>query len=107
MTSLLHISASSQAASSVSRQLGHLTVDRLRSNYPDLTICRRDLTSPYPPHPDAAFVEASLRAQSERDADDEKALTLSERFIAELAAAKMIVIDFPMYNFTLPSCLKA
>lgn len=106
MRTLLHISASSRTAQSHSRRLGQCAVERLLSAHPALTLCHRDLTRPALPHLDETFVEASLRTPLERNAQDHESLALSERLIAEMEAAEVIVIDFPMYNFTLPSGLK-
>lgn len=106
MSTLLHISASSRTANSRSRQLGQRASERIRAAHPALKLCRRDLAQPFLPHPDEAFVEASLRPPLDRDANDRAALALSESLIAELEVSDLLVIDFPMYNFALPSSLK-
>ncbi|MBK5923714.1 hypothetical protein CCR90_07925 [Rhodovulum sulfidophilum] len=107
MSTLLHISASSRTANSRSRRLGQRASERICAARPALKLCRRDLAQPFLPHPDEAFVEASLRPPLDRDANDGTALALSESLIAELEVSDLLVVDFPMYNFALPSSLKA
>ena len=107
MSTLLHTSASSRTANSRSRRLGQRASERICGAHPALKLCRRDLTQPFLPHLDEAFVEASLRPPLDRDADDRAALALSESLIAELEVSDLLVIDVPMYNFALPSSLKA
>ena len=104
---LLHLSVSPRANASQSRPVGAELVTRLCAACPDLKIVRRDLGSEIPPHPDAAFMNANLRREAERDGADQQALRYSELLIAELVAADLLVIDTPMHNFTVPSALKA
>ena len=84
-----------------------MLVARLRETCPDLVITRRDLGTEIPPHPDAAFMNANLRRDSERDDADRVALQYSELLLAELIAAELVVIDTPVHNFTVPSALNA
>lgn len=87
--------------------MGQRASERIRTAHPALKLCRRDLTQPFLRHPDEAFVEVSLRPPLDRDANDHTALALSESLIAEVEVSNLLVIDFPMYNFSLPSSLKA
>jgi len=94
---LLHIDSSILGAGSASRQLTSEIVHRWRSEYPDLEVKYTDLATEELPH----FSGKSLAAQpSEERARD--AATL-----ADFLAADVIVIGAPMYNFSIPSQLKA
>ena len=104
---LLHISVSPRGAGSHSRQVGANQVIRRQEAAGDLRIITRDLGELPAPHPGAAFMNASLKRDGERDAADDAALAYSEMLLAELAAADLVVIDTPMHNFTVPSTLKA
>lgn len=107
MARLLHIAASPRGADSVSRRVADDLVRALQACSPGLAVVVRDLAAPPLPHPDPAFVGASLMPAEARGAQDERALALSEQLIGELQATDRIVISTPMHNFTVPSVLKA
>jgi FMN-dependent NADH-azoreductase len=67
----------------------------------------RDLAKDPVPHLDAARFGALLAKPEERTADQRAVVEYSDRLIGELKAADTIVIGLPMYNFSLPSTLKA
>ncbi len=94
---LLHIDSSILGAGSASRQLTHAIVNRWRSEYPDLHVSYRDLAADELPH----FSSKSLATQP----DEERARDAAT--LADFLAADVIVIGAPMYNFSIPSQLKA
>lgn len=104
---LLHLQASPRGADSHSRHAGQLLVDALRERVPGLAVTTRDLGRAPPPHPDEAFVAASLMPAERRGPAQQAALALSEALIQELDAADAVVLATPMHNFTVPSTLKA
>jgi FMN-dependent NADH-azoreductase len=106
MRTLLHISASPRGGASYSRRFGQDLVAGLQADEA-LRVVERDLGAEPLPYPDAAFMAASLMAESERGVAEMEALALSERLIGELDAADVVVIDTPMHNFTVPAALKA
>lgn len=94
---LLHIDSSILGAGSASRQLTQEIVARWRSSYADLEVQYRDLANEELPH----FSSQSLAGPpSEERARNEQAL-------ADFLAADVVVIGAPMYNFSIPSQLKA
>lgn len=105
MPTLLRVSASPGGEKSISRQIGGLLVENILHIY-KAKIIERDLAASPPPYPDHAFVDASLKPPQEQDEKDRKNLVFSECLIAELASSKILVIDTPMYNFTVPAVLK-
>jgi FMN-dependent NADH-azoreductase len=91
---LLHIDSSITGDQSVSRRLTSRIVERLRETSPSLAITYRDLVKqPLPHH--------AVSHSSERD------LAETQAVLDEFLAADIVVIGAPMYNFTIPSQLKA
>jgi FMN-dependent NADH-azoreductase len=104
---LLHIDASILGANSVSRQVSGAVVDRLRKMTRDLEVTYRDLTAAPLSHFSADhFAAASGAAPGATTALPED-LKASEAALEEFLAADIVVIGAPMYNFTIPSQLKA
>lgn len=94
---LLHIDSSILGDASASRELSAAIVARLRREMPNLAIRHRDLaTTPL----------AHLSAGSLAGADMAEA-TLATELMDEFLAADIVVIGAPMYNFNIPSQLKA
>lgn len=106
MKTLLHVSASPRHAASYSRTAA-AAIAELKHHCPTLQVIKRDLAFELLPHPQAAFVQASLPPDALGDAAQRAVLQRSDRLIAELADADAIVLSTPMHNFTLPSVLKA
>jgi len=103
---LLHIDASILGANSASRQLSGAVVDRLRKVRPDLQVTYRDLASEPLWHLSGAHLAAAQGVTPE-SADLQRDVAASRAVLAEFLAADIVVIGAPMYNFTIPSQLKA
>jgi FMN-dependent NADH-azoreductase len=102
MTTILHIASSSNLKGSVTRQIGPAALDGLKAAYPNAKVIERDLVKTPVPHVSPAFLSAMFSGVA--DAPD---LALSNRLIEELMASDILVIEAPMYNFGIPSVLKA
>lgn len=100
MTQILVLKSSAGGPASVSNQL----VDALVARWPDATVTTRDLGADPVPHllPVALSGLFGNREGAAADTAD-----LADATTAELAAADVIVIGAPMYNFGIPSTLKA
>jgi FMN-dependent NADH-azoreductase len=107
MTTILHIDASARVARSLSRRLSHQFVEAWRAERPDDRVVRRDLAAAPPPHVSEAWIAAAFKPPGERDAAMRASLAWSEEAIAELEAADLVVLGTPMYNYGMPSALKA
>jgi FMN-dependent NADH-azoreductase len=92
---LLHLDASSLGKHSVSRELTATIVDGLKQSQHGLEVTYRDLAAQPLPH----WAPVA-------DANSEGA-TLGQAALDEFLAADVIVIGAPMYNFSIPSQLKA
>jgi len=103
---LLHIDASILGANSASRQLSGAVVERLRTTTADVEITYRDLAAEPLRHLSGAHLAAAQGATPET-ADLRHELAASQAVLEEFLSADTVVIGAPMYNFTLPSQLKA
>ena len=101
MTTILHIESSSNP-NGFTRQVGTALIDSLTKANPGATIVTRDLVAQPLPHINPEFVSVLYAGDNSLPA-----LALSETLVAELLAADILVIDAPMYNFGIPSALKA
>jgi FMN-dependent NADH-azoreductase len=102
---LLHIDASILGAKSASRQVSGAVVDKLRKTVP-LEIAYRDLAAQPLLHLSGEHLAAAQGAapQSPAVLGD---VAASRAALDEFLAADIVVIGAPMYNFTIPSQLKA
>jgi FMN-dependent NADH-azoreductase len=102
---LLHIDSSVLGPHSVSRQVSAAVVDRLRQATPSLDIVYRDLTQTPLAHLSGSHLAAAQGAPAPAELGPD--LAASAAVLDEFLAADIIVIGAPMYNFTIPSQLKA
>ncbi|CDX11658.1 FMN-dependent NADH-azoreductase 4 [Mesorhizobium plurifarium] len=102
---ILHIDVSPRQESH-SRQLSAAIVERLLRLAPGASISRRDLGADPLPHTAADYAFA-LSTPATLAAPPKGAVDISEALIREVETADVIVIGTPMYNFTIPSILKA
>ena len=103
---LLHIDASIQGANSASRQLSAAVVERLRKTTPSLEVTYRDLAAAPLAHLSGAHLAAALGGTPESPTLQQD-LAASQAVLEEFLAADIVVIGAPMYNFTIPTQLKA
>jgi FMN-dependent NADH-azoreductase len=103
---LLHVDASIQAANSASRQLTAAVVERLHKITPALEVIYRDLAAAPLTHLSGAHLGAAQGATPE-SATLQQELAASQAVLEEFLAADIVVIGAPMYNFTIPTQLKA
>jgi FMN-dependent NADH-azoreductase len=103
---LLHIDSSVLGPHSVSRQVSAAIVDRLQKATPDLQVTYRDLTATPLAHLSGSHLAAAQGAVPEAVALQQD-LAAGQIVLEEFLAADTVVIGAPMYNFTIPSQLKA
>src|SRR5204863_7307231 len=102
---LLHLDSSVLGPHSVSRQVSAAIVDRLRQATPGLDIGYRDLTQTPLAHLSGLHLAASQGAAPAPSLQPD--LAAGQAMLEEFLAADIVVIGAPMYNFTIPSQLKA
>jgi FMN-dependent NADH-azoreductase len=105
MFNILTLTSSLAGAGSTSDPLVAETIRQLTALHPGAHVVHRDLAHDPVPHlmPDTF---AGIRAEASTPAEH-AARALSDQLIAEVRAADVIVIGAPMYNFSLPTTLRA
>lgn len=104
MSRILAIHASPRAERSHSRRLAESFLAAL----PSAEIIRREVGRADLPHVNEPFIAAAFHPQREyRPIELQAALALSDELVDELLAHDLLVISTPMYNFSVPSGLKA
>lgn len=105
---LLHIDSSILGAASASRKLTAAIVENLRAKAPGIEIDYRDLAAAPLPHLLIDHLPADHPAAAGSISDEVPAQRAeSSAVLEEFLAADIVVIGAPMYNFTVPSQLKA
>lgn len=107
MTTLLKINASLFSTQGQSSQLAERFVAARLAATPGLKVISRDLGAEPVPHLDAARFLSFLAKPEERSAEQQAVVAYSDALIEEVRQADEIVIGLPMYNFGVPSTLKA
>jgi FMN-dependent NADH-azoreductase len=102
---LLHIDSSVLGPHSVSRQVSAAIVERLRNATPGLDIVYRDLTLTPLAHLSGSHLAAGQGAAPDPALSQD--LAAGQAVLNEFLAADIVVLGAPMYNFTIPSQLKA
>jgi FMN-dependent NADH-azoreductase len=107
MKTLLQINSSLNLSNDKSSQLAERLVDQWRSANSDGRVVTRDLVEDPVPHLDQATLQAFAASAQQRSASQQVAVALSDTLIWELDAGDVLVLGLPMYNFGVPSTLKA
>ena len=102
---LLHIDSSVLGPHSVSRQVSAAVVERLRKANPALDVSYRDLTLTPLAHLSGPHLAAGQGAAPEAGLQAD--IVAGQTALDEFLASDIIVLGAPMYNFTIPSQLKA
>ena len=105
---LLHIDSSVLAANSVSRQLTAQIVAQWRARQPDTRVDYLDLAVHAPSHLSADSLGFRMPPRAgELSAVQQHENAVSEALVSQFLAADVIVVGAPLYNFSIPSQLKA
>lgn len=108
MTNLLQINTSIYNGSGQSSQLARQFVAAFRASHPGTRLRVRDVAAAeFVPHLDAERFGAFIAKPEERNSAQQAVVEYSDMLIEELKQADVIVIGLPMYNFGVPSQLKA
>jgi FMN-dependent NADH-azoreductase len=107
MNTLLQLNTSIFSSSGQSSQLADEFVSAWRDTHPAAKVIVRDLPRDPIPHLTAERFGAFVAKPGERSPDQEAVVAYSDALIDELRRADVIVLGLPMYNFGVPSMLKA
>lgn len=107
MAKLLQINSSLFGDNGNSTTLANEFVQRWKAINPTGDVTVRDFAKEEVPHLDATRVQALFSPVEGRTAEQQAVLDYSDQIIAEIQQADAIVIGVPLYNFGVPSTLKA
>ena len=107
MSHVLIIESSARQQDSFSRQLTQQFIKQWHDAHPADTITVRDLALNPVPHLDANLLGGWMKPEAQRSIDEQASLRRSNELTDELLAADVLVMAAPMYNFAIPSTLKA
>ena len=106
MNNILRIDSSASLDDSVTREIGDEVVRRLVAQQPTANVVNIDLARGMP-HIDADWIGANFTPAGQRDQRQLARLAASDDAITALQRADAIVLTVPVYNFSVPSVLKA
>ncbi|MBA1288852.1 FMN-dependent NADH-azoreductase [Pseudomonas japonica] len=101
------IESSARQEGSVSRDLTQAFIAQWKAAHPDDSIQVRDLARQPVPHLDATLLGGWMKPEVDRTVAEAEALARSNELTEEVLAADVLVLAAPMYNFAIPSTLKA
>ncbi|KFF08457.1 FMN-dependent NADH-azoreductase [Chryseobacterium luteum] len=107
MKSILHIITSPRTDVSASRKLGNTVIEKIQEKYPDSIVKERDLTKNLVPLLEEKHINTFFSPAENHSTEQQSINAYSENLISELQEADIIVIDSPMYNFSVPATLRA
>jgi len=104
---ILHVDSSPRREASHSRKMTAELVAALTQTHSNATVIYRDLGHEPPPFVTEDWQNGAYTPEEQRTPAQIAALEYSDRAIAELLAADIVVIGAPMYNLTVSADLKA
>jgi len=104
---LLSIDSSTRIQDSHSRKVAEEFQKQWQAKNPTGKIVKRDLALQPVPHLPDLTIQGFYTPEEAKTPEIKHALQLSDELIAELKASDTVVISLPMYNFGIPSSLKA
>ena len=107
MKNVLHIITSPRKELSASRKLGNAVIEKIQEKYSDAVLKERDLTTNPTPLLDESHINTFFTPAENHSTEQQSINKYSEDLISELNEADIIVIDSPMYNFSVPATLRA
>lgn len=107
MTTLLRVDSSALSQGSNSKYLAEQYQAEWMNTHPDGKVIHRDLAKQPPAHLSEGMIGAMYTPSKDRTEAQKNFLADSETFLEEVKQADTLLISVPMYNFGIPSSLKA
>ncbi|WP_052847531.1 FMN-dependent NADH-azoreductase [Streptomyces avicenniae] len=107
MATLLHIDSSLNGDASVSRAVTRTFREAWEEQHPEGEVVYRDLAAAPLPHLTGIAYHTQNVPVGERSAEQTAAFALREELTAELESADAVLLGAPLYNYSIPSVLKA
>jgi FMN-dependent NADH-azoreductase len=104
---ILHLDSSVLGDNSVSKALTAKVAAAWKSAAPHAVVRHRDLGTEAPQHLSPGYFAIGATPEDQRSESQTSELKLSDALIEEFIAADALIIGAPLYNFTIPSGLKA
>lgn len=105
MKQVLHIISSPRKVNSASRILGKKVAAKLKEEYHEISFKEYDLNTV--PHLKEAHIDAFFTPAHNRTKAQQHEAAFSDTAIADLLRADILIVEAPMYNWNIPSTLKA
>ncbi|MDB5088532.1 MAG: FMN-dependent NADH-azoreductase [Mucilaginibacter sp.] len=107
MKKILHIISSPRGGDSLSIKLGNAIIEKIKAEHPGSTVKESNLVTQPFPHLEEAHLASFFTPAESWTPENIAAIKHSEDAIQEILDADIIVIGAPLYNFSIPSNLKA
>lgn len=107
MSRVLIVESSARQQGSISRQLTAEFIAQWKAAHPADEVVVRDLAQESVPHLNSDLLGGWMKPADQQNDAERAALARSNRLTEELLAADVLVLAAPMYNFGIPSTLKA
>jgi FMN-dependent NADH-azoreductase len=107
MSKVLVINASARKDRSFSRILTETFVSKWKQKDPESSVVHREVGQESIPHVSEAWIAGAYKPAHLRTEEDAAALSVSNALVGELKEADIIVLATTMYNWSIPSALKA
>ncbi|MCB1713879.1 MAG: NAD(P)H-dependent oxidoreductase [Candidatus Competibacteraceae bacterium] len=107
MTKILQINSSLFAEQGVSSTLADQFVQGWLEREPDSQLQKRDLSAQPVPHLDSDRLSALMTPAEQRSPAQQAMVDYADELINEVQQADVLVLGLPMYNFSVPSTVKA
>ena len=107
MSNVLIVESSARLEGSFSRQLTQQFISQWKAAHPADPVAVRDLALNPVPHMDANLLGGWMKPEAQRSTAEQASLQRSDELTDELRNADVLVLAAPMYNFAIPSTLKA
>ncbi|WPR77265.1 FMN-dependent NADH-azoreductase [Algoriphagus sp. NG3] len=104
---ILHLITSTRGDDSVSNRLGNAIIEKLKDQFPVAEVKKKNLAKSPLPHLGEVHLTSFFTPEKDRTPQLAQAVLHSDEAISELNEADLVVIDVPMYNFSIPSTLKS
>ncbi|WP_121116689.1 FMN-dependent NADH-azoreductase [Croceibacterium ferulae] len=104
---ILRIDSATTGDDSVSGRLTQMLLDHFTAQHPDATVIEHDYGTDPLPHLDPVTTGAIRRPEEARTPEMQAAFAKERAVLDEFLASDIVLVGAPMYNFTIPSQLKA
>ncbi|RFM30112.1 FMN-dependent NADH-azoreductase [Deminuibacter soli] len=106
MKKILSIVSSPRGEASYSIKLSNALISKLQETYPGSTVKEKNVAEGFP-HLAQSHLNAFFTPSDQHTSENKEFIQTSQESIAEIRDADILVIGAPMYNFAIPSTLKA